>query len=412
MTRPRPLRGPGRATRARACILALALVLAACAPAAVPTAAPGTPAAAPQPAAGEPIKIGVVTALTTPFALAGVHVKNGVELATEEINAGGGIAGRPIQLIVEDTAQSNTTAVNAFNKVVAEKPWAIVGSIYGTQNLALSPLIEREAVPYFYSSGTVKVSKQGNRWLFGLTPSDELTARGTIRFVVKDLDKKRVAIQYVNNEYGTGALDVLVQTLKQEFHLEPVGVEAHAAEDRDMSAQLLKLKAGNPDVLVVWGHPGDIAVIAKQAVQLGFPRPFVGPSAPLLPSTLQLMQGEETDWMGMVVAWVNGNPDPKVTAFREKYARKFGEPVDFFDAIHYDAMYMLKQAIEGTLPAAGPDPAKVREGIRASLARMTYQGLDTLYAFDAEGRGPHGFPIVRNVDGGKSQEKVGFVRGD
>jgi branched-chain amino acid transport system substrate-binding protein len=412
MTRSRLPRGPARPTLARAYALALALLMAACAPAAAPTAAPGKQAEAPKPSAREPIKIGVVTALTTPFALAGVHVKNGVELATEEINAAGGIAGRPIQLVVEDTAQSNTTAVNAFNKVVAERPWAIVGSIYGTQNLALSPLIEREQVPYFYSSGTVKVSKQGNRWLFGLTPSDELTARGTIRFVVNDLGKKRVAIQYVNNEYGTGAVDVLLQTLRQEFSLEPVGVEAHAAEDKDMSAQLLKLKAGNPDVLVVWGHPGDIAVIAKQAVQHGFPRPFVGPSAPLLPSTLQLMQGEETEWMGMVVAWVNGNPDPKMTAFRDAYAQKFSEPVDFFDAIHYDAVYMLKQAIEEALPAAGNDLAKVREGVRDSLSRMKYQGLDTLYEFDAEGRGPHGFPIVKNVDGGKSQEKVGSVRGD
>jgi branched-chain amino acid transport system substrate-binding protein len=369
-------------------------------------------ARAAQDGSGEPIVLGIVTALTTPFALAGIHVRNGSELAAEEINAAGGILGRPIEFVIEDTANSNTTAVNAFNRVAAANPYAILGSIYGTQNLALNPLIERQRIPYFYSSGTIAVSEQGNEWLFGLSPSDAVQARATARWVAGEMGKQRIGIQYVNNEYGQGALEVLRQTLVDEFSLEPVSVETHAAEDTDMSAQLLKHQDADVDVIIVWGHPGDVVVIAKQAVQYDLPRPFVGPSAPLLPSTLALLEGPETEWLGPVVAWVSDNPDEEMAAFRERYAEMFEEPIDFFDAIYYDAVYMLKAALEVVLPEAGDDLQAIRDGIRDQLAGMSYEGLDTMYEFDDKGRGPHAVTLVQVVDEGARFESLGVVRGD
>lgn len=360
-------------------------------------------------AQGEPIKLAVLTSFTTELAMTGVHVANGAQMAADEINEKGGIRGRKIELVKADTANSNTVAVNALHKVLAEKPVAIVGPVWGTQNLAMSPIIRKEGVPLIYSSGTVKVSKQGNPWLFGVHPSDEIAAKAIAKFAVERLGKKRIAIEYINNEYGIGSAAVVVETLKG-YGLKPVAQESHASTDKDISAQLLKLKAANPDVIIVWAFPADAAVIMRQVRQLGIKGPFLGATAPVLPATLNLVSAADAEgWYGEVAAWVTDNPDPKIRAWVERYKKKFNLEPDAFDAIYSDGVKMLATAIENALDRGARTPSAMREEVRKAMAATHYQGIDTVYAYDREGRGPHAFGMVQ-VQKDKRLKLIEWVR--
>ena len=113
--------------------------------------------------AADPIVVGLTVSLTTDFALVGLSQQNGAVMAVEEINKAGGVKGRQLRLVSEDTANSNTVAVNGLHRALREKPVAVLGPVWGTQNLAMEPVIREAQVPIISPTGTRKVTQLGNK---------------------------------------------------------------------------------------------------------------------------------------------------------------------------------------------------------------------------------------------------------
>jgi branched-chain amino acid transport system substrate-binding protein len=345
----------------------------------------------------DPIVVGLTVSLTTDFALVGLSQQNGALLAVEEINKAGGVKGRPIKLVSEDTANSNTVAVNALHRALREKPVAVLGPVWGTQNLAMEPVIREARVPIISPTGTRKVTQLGNKYVFRFFTHDGIAKWGQARFAVEKLGAKKPAILTVNDEYGMSGRDIMTRAL-ESLGVKPVAVEAMATSDKDVTAQLRNIQRSGADALLTQIHPAPIAIVVKQARQLGLAIPHVASNALILPSTLALVDGPDVDGVYVETVIVpSADPNPKIQDWLKRYQARFAKPGDHFALLQYDITYMLARALE----EAGPEPTP--DAVQAKLRSLKYEGLVTLYESDEEGNLNHLVSIYR-LDASKKPE--------
>ena len=360
------------------------------------------PRAAAGPAScSDPIKFAITTPLTTDLALLGVQGRNGVQEAVEEINAAGGIAGKKIRLAAEDTANSNTAALNALNRVLEDRPLVVYSGMISPQVFTQSEVIKRDEVPYLVAGTNARVTQQGIRWLFRIHVHDGQLADLTPRYVVEQLKKTKPAIIAVADDYGLGASRGIQATL-EELKVKPVAVESYAPTDKDMSAQLLNIKNKGADIIMAWGRPGDVTIIMKQAKQLNIDIPFIGNASLVAQTTLNNLTAQEADGaIAIGGAIPQGSLDPRVKQWMRRVEEKFRVPPDNFTVAYYDSVYLLKSIIE----RVGCD----RRAIVESLARVKdWRGLLIRYTADKNGDLAHELGVYKNS--GKTPVLIGKLK--
>lgn len=331
---------------------------------------------APGAGAAENIKVGLLASLTSDFALIGVLQKNAGVMAVDEFNAAGGLGGRKVELIIEDSSNSNTVALGGFRKILSEKPVALLAPLWSTQLLAMFPDIKKEGIPTLSTSGTRNLTQQGNQWYFRYFPHDGITKAAYTEFAINELQRRKVGIIHISNEYGMSGRDVILATLKKHG-LSPVAVESYNPTDKDVSAQLLSIRNAGADVLISQGHTADTALVIKQKRQLGIDIPHVASSAASAPTMFKLVTEADLDGTYVETASVPTiDPRPDVQRWVKAYSERFKTTPDVFAYLYYDMTKMLLQALK----EAGPD----REKIQQWLATRPYEGLATTYKCDEE----------------------------
>lgn len=359
----------------------------------------------PKPVAAQgDLSIGATVPITSPYALSGRSYYNTLQMAEKDINAQGGIKGRKVKIVFEDTSNSNTIAVNAFKKVMdtVRSPFVFLNS-YTVQNLAVEPEVARAKVPVMYAGGGVAVAERGNAWMFRIRPNDEVAAKGAAQFVAKSLKLKRVGLMGVEGDFGQGGMKVAAEVLKQ-LGVEAVGQEVYRAADKDMSAQLLSLKNKGAEAIVVFTYVAEPPIIFRQRRQLNLGIPLIGSSATCLPAATNVMTPQDMEGTYCFTdSLLVGNPDPKVHAWAERYQKEFNFPPDVYGVAYYDGMFILKQAIE----KAGLEPQAIRDAIAAT---KDYKGIGATFSFDQRGEGVHQVVIVKPKPGTKDYELLETVR--
>lgn len=333
-------------------------------------------------AAQEPVRMALVVPITGPFAVLGTSQQQGVVLAVEQINARGGINGRKIELTTEDTGASPTTAVTALRRAMSAKPVAVFGPIIGTQVLAMAPEIQREGVPFLVIPGTLKVTQIGNPWIFRFQVTDMVSRKVVTKYTMDRLQKKKIGILHVNDEYGHGGREATIDVLKKEYNTAPVAVEAYGTTDRDVSAQILKIKNAGADVMHVQGNSGDIAVVIKQIRQLNVDIPVIASTGLVAPATLKLLTPEELNGVYVETAGIPAlDSDPRVKEWMKAYEARFSRIPDWFAMQDYDAVMTVAQIMR----EKGVD----REAIRKGLREGKFNGLAGEVVADKEGNMYH-----------------------
>lgn len=359
----------------------------------------------PRPVAAQgDLSIGATVPITSPYALSGRSYYNTLQMAEKDINAQGGIKGRKIKIVFEDTSNSNTTAVNAFKKVMdtVRSPFVFLNS-YTVQNLAVEPEVARAKVPVMYAGGGVAVAERGDAWMFRIRPNDEVAAKGAAQFVAKSLKLKRVGLMGVEGDFGQGGMKVAAEVLKQ-LGVEAVGQEVYRAADKDMSAQLLSLKNKGAEAIVVFTYVAEPPIIFRQRRQLNLGIPLIGSSGSCLPAATNVMTAQDMEGTYCFTdSLLVGNPDPKVHAWAERYQKEFNFPPDVYGVAYYDGMFILKQAIE----KAGLEPQALRDAIAAT---KDYKGIGATFSFDQRGEGVHQVVVVKPKPGTKTYELLETVR--
>ena len=325
------------------------------------------------------IKIGVAAALTGPIGKMGVPIKNGFILASDEINAKGGIKGNKIVLIIEDEQAKKEEGMNVVKKFVfQDKVLAIFGPTTSGSFFAAAPIANQAKVVIFGTSTTALGISNIGPWIFRNAVMEADILPITVREAVKKFKIKKVAVIYGNDDSFTkSGYDVFKQVLEDQ-KIPVTNTETFARGDVDFRAQLTKIKAQNPDAIVCSAYVEEVAGIILQARSLGITVPFIGGNGFNSAKLFELARDAADNSM-MGSPWAAESKTPKNVAFVAAYIKKFGVEPDQFAAQSYDAMYIMADALK-TIKLTG-NLEKDRLALRDALPAVKMEGATGSFAF-------------------------------
>jgi branched-chain amino acid transport system substrate-binding protein len=345
-------------------------------------------------AEGGEIIIGAVFGTSGKYAGGEAGIGNGAQMAIDEVNAAGGIDGKKLVLVIEDTTSEQAGAVNAYNRIVAKDPLVVIDTALSSFVLAQMQDIEKAAIPTYPMGENPALTQQGNPWILRFSTPDNVTPVAAVQYALDELNKTKVAILRVNNEFGQ-TWEELIKAELAEQGMEPVAVEVFGADDKDMTAQLNKIKSAGADAMIVTADPTTHAVIIKQRVQFGMSDiEYVGSNTAVMPQTLELLTGGEAEGIYALTSAVPPeDPDPKVQEWNTKYKAAYGIDADYIAADAYDSVMITVDAIKNV----GLDRAAIRDYILNNVKGV--KGMGNVWNFTPDGEGGTQVSIAQVKDG-------------
>ena len=322
------------------------------------------------------VKIGGLAPLTGSLAIYGLTTTNGAELAVKEINANGGINGKQIDYIVLDTKGDATESVMAYNKLVDDKVAAVIGDITSKPTVAVAEIAAQDNMPMITPTGTqVDITEAGpNVFRVCFTNPYQGTVLATL---AKERFDAQTAGILVNNssDYSDGIAKAFTEQA-EKLGINITVKEGYADGDRDFRAQLTKISTVNPDVLLIPEYYEQASLIAAQAREMGVKSIFVGSDGwDGISKTL-----DETAYKVIENSYFTNHfsmqdESPKIQNFIKAYKDTYKEDPSAFSALGYDAIYMMKEAIE----KAG---STEKQAIVDALKGIEYDGITGYLTFD------------------------------
>jgi len=329
--------------------------------------------------AADPIKIGVAEALSGGAAQYGISIRNGFQMAADEINAAGGVNGSKIELVIEDEQGKKDEAINAFKKLIfQDKALMLFGPTLSNSAAAADPIAQAAHIVVFGTSNTADGITTIGDHVFrnSVTEADVLPV--TISVAAKVAKVKKVAVMYGNDDVFTkSGYDAFKKALEDQ-KMPVTTTETFAKGDVDFKAQLTKIKATNPDAVVLSALIAEGAPIMVQARQLGLNVPFIGGNGMNSVKIFDLAKGASDGlWVGS--PWSIENRTPENNSFIIAYTKKYSAPPDQFAAQAYDAMHIATAALK-KVKLSG-DLAKDREAVQAALPAVKWTGATGPFSF-------------------------------
>lgn len=328
---------------------------------------------------GEDLKIGLAEALTGGAAQYGVAIRNGFQLAADEINAKGGVNGNPIQLVIEDEQGKKEEAINVFKKLIfQDKVLMIFGPTLSNSMFAAGPVANAAKVVAFGTSNTANGITDIGPYIFRNSVMESDVLPVTVATATKHYKLQKVAVIYGNDDAFTkSGYDVFKKVLEDQ-KLPVTTTETYVKGDVDFKAQLTNIKATNPDAVVCSCLAEEAANIMIQARGLGIKAPFIGGNGFNSPKLFDIskLAGEGT-FVGS--PWANTNPAPANQAFVAAYTKKYGGEPNQFAAQGYDALHLVAAALR-EVKLSG-DLAADREALKNALPKATLNGATGPFKF-------------------------------
>jgi branched-chain amino acid transport system substrate-binding protein len=313
------------------------------------------------------IKVGLVVPLTGDVKTFGESTRNGAMLAVEEVNAGGGVNGKKIEVVATDDKNDPTETGNAGSKLIdMDRVVAVVGSVSSKCSVPLSDKCQTAGIPMISPTSTnpkVTVGEDGKRkdCIFRACFIDPFQGTVGARFAFDNLKAKTAAVMYdVGNDYSKG----LAEYFKAAFEKgggKVTGFESYAKDDVDFSALLTKIKQSAPDVLFIPDYYNKVGLIAKQARQLGLKAAFLGGDGWDSPDMAKIA-GDAINGGYFTNHYSPDDPRPEVQEWVKKYQAKYGQRPDALATLGYDAALLLIQALK---TAPNPKPAEIKAALQA-----------------------------------------------
>lgn len=317
--------------------------------------------------ASNDIKIGMVYELTGNTASYGTSAANGAKLAFKAINAGGGVLGKPIQLVTADNKGEPSESANAMTKVITQdKVVAITGVTVSSCGIAASAVAEANKIPFVVAAAVnpkVTVDERTKKvkdYTFRACFIDSFQGVVGVNFAVNSLKAKNVAIMTDNaSDYSKG----LVGIFREEFVKKGgkiVAEEAYLQKDQDYKPILTKIKAQNPDLIYIPGYYEDVGKVIKQARELGLNMPILGGDAWDSPVLVELAGPGPLNNTFFTNFYSVEDKNPTSNKFVEAYKKEYGAIPDSMAAMGYDAANLLVDAIKR---AGSVEAVKVRDAL-------------------------------------------------
>jgi branched-chain amino acid transport system substrate-binding protein len=338
------------------------------------------------------IKIGYIGPLTGEGAIIGEYELKGIEMAVDEVNKTSGVRGSQLELVVEDTAGTNSGAVLATLKMInRDDVVAIIGLVRSPNIMAATEYIKEAKIPVISGASALQVTRHGNPYIFTTRAHDGVVTEVAVKFALETIKAKKIGILHDTDVFGTGGLDNLKIHL-EKYGVEPVSVQGYQTGTKDWTPQLLNFKRTEVDTIIGWGtNAQENAVILRQINQMGLNVKVVG--SPSYGTTILLeAAGHYAEGLYAINDWSVASPEENskewVTTFRDRY----GHDPDWASVSGYDGLRILANAID----KAGADRAKIREALADT---KDFVGIQAKYTFDKYGSGNHQMVISEVKEG-------------
>ena len=315
------------------------------------------------------VKIGVNMELSGAAAGYGNAQKQGIQLAVSEINKKGGIdvngRKKKIKLIMRDNKTAiSTSASVAAQLATKEKVAAIVGPATTNAGTAEIPNITKAKVPSVSPSATdpnYTLQKNGKvqPFVFRACYQNNFQGGSAAKFVMNNIKAKRVAVYTDNSsDYGNG----LAKAFKKTYKGKIVDSQTFSEGDKDFNAVLTSFKAKKVDAIYVPGYYTEVGLIIKQARQIGIKAPIVGSDGMADPKLVQIAGAKNASKIYYTTPFSTqvAAKDPTASKFMRNFKNRYHEEAPTFSALAYDAVYMIKEAIENE---KSDDSAKITKGL-------------------------------------------------
>lgn len=336
-------------------------------------------------AGSEPLTVGAIEALTGPASRYGIAIRDGLDLALDEVNAGSGGAGggvlhgRTLAIRYEDSGGQKESAINAARSLIGrERVPVIIGPTLSNEMFAVGPVAVERKVPIIGTSNTANGITDIGPTVFRTSLPEADVIPVTLKTAQSRFGVKRVAVMYGNDDAFTkSGFDVFKANL-DSLGFDIATIETFGAKDTDFSAQLTKIKDLGVDAVVVSALVEAASGILLQARQLGLPEKvfFIGGNGFNSPK-LGEIAGAAADGTLVGSPWFIDKADPVnqtfVTAFRQRYHK---DP-DQFAAQAYDTLHILAEAIN----RAGSVQS---EALCQALLQTHHEGVMGLFTFAAD----------------------------
>ena len=345
-----------------------------------PTSAPSEPADTPVPADPEnPFVIGVMESITGPGETYGTVAVQAKEMAVEEINAAGGINGRELKLIVEDSKCAAQDAITAYNKLTdVDGVKIILGTSCSGAMLGAAPLAEADGVVLFSGLATNPDIANAGDYIFRTSMSDLQVGIETGNVMWID-GARTVATITEATDYAEGVRRTSVAQF-EKLGGTVVGEERYASDITDFRSQLTKLTGANPDAIHIASQSEFTGgTIIKQLRELGYNGPIYSEVVPVGATALEIA-GDAATGVKAILADI----DPANTKGREVLGN-FRERYDYLTLAWYlgsayDDVYIAAECLKQTNDDQDAD------GFRDCLYDITWSGaIGDNYSFDSDG---------------------------
>lgn len=310
-------------------------------------------------AAEKPISIGLLAPITGTQAVMGEDLLTGAKMALEEVNKAGGVLGRPLKLIIEDTETRPAPGMDAARKLIeVDKVPVITGGFSSGVSLPIANYAQEQGVLYLLAVPTSPLFHEVGPYCMSITVVDTFKGRAVAEFAVSDSGKRKFALMFMNNAFGIMLMNATIENLER-LGAEIVTKVEYELNKVDYKAELQRLFANKPEAIIGTWYAKEGLVTAKQAYEMGL---LNVDKVPWYVAEVTSSYAEALQKIATILEGLKGlDPLEPKELFAEKFTKRMGrEPITAFAAQYYDAVRMIAMAINF---ANSTDPAAIRDAL-------------------------------------------------
>ena len=307
----------------------------------------------------KPIYIGILAPITGTQAVMSEDLITGSRLAQEEINAAGGVLGRRLELIIEDTETRPAPGMDAARKLVGvDRVPVISGGFSSGVALPIAKYLQEGGIVGVFQPPTSPLFREVGSYIFLTNVLDNYKGKVIAEFAAEDSGKKKFGLMFPNNAFGIMLMKETIKNLER-LEAEIVSEVVYELNKVDYKAELQRLFAKDPEVVIGTWYAKEGLVTVKQAYEMGLLNVDKVPwYCPEITSSF----AAATEEIPEVLEGIKGlNPLAPGSLFMEKFKKKMGrEPITAYAAMNYDALIMIAMAINF---ANSVDPTAIRDAL-------------------------------------------------
>lgn len=351
-------------------------------------------------AAEETFKIGSIGPMTGSAAVYGNAVMNSIQIAVDEINEAGGVNGYQLEFNPQDDENDAEKTVNAYNTL---KDWGMQ-MLLGTVTSAPCIAVEAEAMNdnmFLLTPSATAVESISGENAFRVCFADPAQGTASAKFIGENKLAEKIAIIYDSSDVYSSGIYGAFQAEAQNQPFEVVAAEAFTADNKtDFSVQLQKAKDAGADMVFVPFYYNEIALVLKQASDMGFAPKWFGVDGM---DGILSVEGFDTslaEGVTLLTPFSATAEDEKTQNFVTKYKELYKEVPNQFGADAYDGVYILKAALEQAEATPDMEPSELCDLLKAAMQEISFDGITgTGITWGADGE-PVKEPIVVEIKDG------------